>query len=311
MRSSLLGATALLALLSFQVPASAQGDRPVMVEYDAPAECASSEAFQRLLQTQIARFPDPDRTWRWTVRIHREGAVYEGAVTSEAGVRSTRACRCDDVTAAVALLIAGGDPEVSPPQEPLVCAPPAPAPAVAPSSVDLAPPPPEPQPVAPSRPEWRLGARGEYTNHGAGPSTTVAGAMATLSLEIPGGFSKMMFEVAAGRLSSTDGDAPLTYTVLDTQTCLVDWPLGSGLSVLGCLRVAGAAFSAAPYSYGGVQYPQNGGALWGGVGGRVRWQVPFGLFVEASLTGMYGTVSGGESTQPAWYDAALSAGFRL
>jgi hypothetical protein len=311
MRPSLLGAAALLASLSSGAAASAQGARPVMVEYDAPAGCAPSEAFQRLLQTQIARFPEADRTWRWAVRIHREGAVYEGTVTSEASVRSTRACRCDDVTAAAALLIAGGEPEDSPPQEPLVCAPPVTAPAFAPPPVELSSPAPPP-PSAPSRPEWRLGVRGEYTNHGAGDGTTVAGAMATLSLEIPGGFSKMMFEVAAGKLSSTDGDSPLSYTVLDTSTCLLDWPLGTtGLSVLGCLRVAGAAFNAAPYTYLGVQYPQSGGALWAGVGGRVRWQVPFGLFVEASLTGMYGTVSGGESTQPAWYDAALSAGFRL
>jgi hypothetical protein len=317
-RPWLAGATALLASLSFQVSAAAQVVQPLTVEYDAPAECASSLAFQKLLQAQIARFPEAQRTWRWAVRIHRQHGVYQGTLTSESGVQTTRACRCDDVAAAVALLIAEGEEATPSTEEPLPCAAPRPAPVAAPTSIEpppaaAAPPPPVDRGVDhPSHPEWRVGARAEFTNHGL--DSTVAGGMAVLSLEIPGGFGKLMFEIGGGKLTSTDGASPLSYTVLDTQTCLLDVPLGdTGLSFLGCVRVAGAAFTAAPfYPYGGgAPIPQNGGALWGGVGARIRWQIPFGLFAEASLTGMYGTVSGGESTQPAWYDGALGAGWRF
>jgi len=315
MRRSLLTGAALLAGLCVGAPAEAQSDRPVTVEYDAPSECASSWAFRVLLETQIARYPDPGRAWRWAVRIHRQGAVYEGTLTGENGIRTAKACSCDDVTAVLALMIARGDPEA--PGTTLECAAPPPPQAVAPPPTEPPPPPAVAPPVVdkaehPARPEWRASARAEFTNHGTGTSSTVAGGMGVLSLEIPGGFDKLMFEVAAGKLSAQDGGTPLSYSVLDTQTCLLDVSLGTtGLSFLGCVRVAGAAFNAAPYSYGGVQYPQSGGALWGGLGGRVRWQIPFGLFAEASVTGMYGTVSGGESTQPAWYDAALSAGWRF
>jgi hypothetical protein len=88
-------------------------------------------------------------------------------------------------------------------------------------------------------------------------------------------------------------------------------PLGtSGFSALGCLRLAGATFSA-PFALDGATIPQNGGALWVGAGGRLRWQARMGIFVEASLMGMYGTVSSGESTTPGWVDVGLGAGFRL
>jgi hypothetical protein len=139
----------------------------------------------------------------------------------------------------------------------------------------------------------------------------MGGGVGVLSIEIPGGFGKMMFEVAAGELSSLDRAYPLNYTLLDTQACLLDLPIGaSGLSILGCLRVAGASFNTV-YQYGGSQYAQGGGALWAGGGARLRWQTPVGVFLEGSLNGVYGTVSSGESSTPGWMELGLGAGFRL
>jgi hypothetical protein len=272
----------------------ARGDTPVVVAYVAPAECASLDAFQVLVSTEIARRPVADRTWRWSVhvRVERDGS-YQGIVTSEDASFTAASTSCDDVTAALAKVIAEGHP---------------PAPAPEPDR--------EARPRSPA--EWRLGGRGELTNHGFNETpygsplgaAAVTGGMASLSLEVPGGFHQLEFELGVGRLAST-GNAPLTYTVVDTQTCLVDVPFGtSGFSALGCLRLAGASFSA-PFVLEGTTIPQNGGALWVGAGGRLRWQARMGIFVEASFMGMYGTVSGGESTTPGWVDVGLGAGFRL
>jgi hypothetical protein len=44
---------------------------------------------------------------------------------------------------------------------------------------------------------------------------------------------------------------------------------------------------------------------------RLRWQARFGLFVEAAIEGVYGTVSSGESLSAGWANAGLAAGLRL
>jgi hypothetical protein len=121
-----------------------------------------------------------------------------------------------------------------------------------------------------------------------------------------------MFELAAGAMSSQSGGIPLNYLVIDTQTCPLDVPLGdTGLSALGCVRLAGASFKTAAFFYGnGGMVPQDGGALWFGAGARLRWQTA-SLFFEGSLDAVYGTVSGGESTSPGWVDASAGVGFRL
>jgi hypothetical protein len=333
----LLGASVAFASWLLAAPAMARGDAPVVVAYVAPAECASLDAFQVLVATEIARRPGSERTWRWSVRVREMQGVYEGTVTSEDVERTVLSASCDDVTAALARVIADGEAELPPLPAPPVapCTPPATPPPPSPPPAPPPPPPPPEQPIvvtavpppreptdedtrSPSRAEWRLGGRADINNHGFNAtaygaptgSAAVTGALATLSLEVPGGFRKLEFELGVGRLGST-GNSPLTYTVVDTQTCLVDVPLGaSGFSALGCLRLAGAAFSA-PFVLDGVTTPQGGGALWVGAGARLRWQTRVGLFVEASLTGMYGTVSAGESITPGWLDAGIGAGFRL
>src|ERR1700722_648447 len=91
--------------LALARPSWAQDDRPVIVEYVAPSpECASNDAFRALLQAEIARTTGPHPAWRFSVRIRREDNAYEGTLTTETGVRTVRAARCDDVTAALAVI---------------------------------------------------------------------------------------------------------------------------------------------------------------------------------------------------------------
>lgn len=89
---------ALLELISCAAFVSAQSERPVILAYNAPPECASLEAFQELLGAEIARAPNPNRPWRFSVRIRRAGDRYEGTLTTETGVRTMTSARCDDLT---------------------------------------------------------------------------------------------------------------------------------------------------------------------------------------------------------------------
>jgi hypothetical protein len=168
--------------------------------------------------------------------------------------------------------------------------------------------------------EWRVGARGFASTHGADGLAlgANAGALGVVSLELPWGFDKMMFEVGAG-MSTEIGGSPvdLTYLILDTQACLLDLPIGdTGLSVLGCLRLDGAEFRSSrvggPPPPAGVSFPTtNGGAFWTGASARPRWQSPVRLFVEGNVDGMYGTVSAGEDNNPAWFAIGLGVGLRI
>src|SRR5215472_16016207 len=90
-----------VASLAFEPLALAQGELPVVVEYTAPhPECASSEAFQALVRTEIARSPRPGREWRFAVRILRECGLFKGTLSTETGVRKVTATQCDEVTSA-------------------------------------------------------------------------------------------------------------------------------------------------------------------------------------------------------------------
>ncbi len=305
-------ALAWFALVAFEGAARAQDDvRPVVVEYVAPPppQCASVEAFQTLVRLEFARRPGPRGRWRFAVLIRDADSEYAGTLTTEDGAITVQASSCDDVTAALAHFIAGA------PAEPAALPP---LPAEAPPLVLLPPPSaPAPVPAESTSPhethgaDWRLGARFQTWSHGAfqlvGSNAPSYGGMGVVSVELPFGLRKTMFEVALGAMDSSSSAAQLTYYVLDTQTCLVDLELGhTGLSVLGCLRLAGAKFDAT-----GIYGANSGGAFWVGGGGRVRWQSPFMVFVELHLDGVYGTVSSGEDNQPAWADAGVMIGLRL
>lgn len=296
-----------LASLAVATRAWAQLERPVVVGYEAPPECASAEAFQVLLSIEIARSPNPARPWRFSVVIRRQPGSYAGTLTTETGVRTVTATRCDDVTAALALIVALAEPapEAPPPPPP---APPVPL-QIAPVPIAPAPGPADwwrarvapDRSVEPPRIEWRVGARALVTNHGIDSMTL--GGLGFFSFELPWGFRKMLFEVGTGAFSSPR----ITYLVFDTQACFVDLPIAqTGLSALGCLRLAGAEFKSV---YGG--FTTIGGAFWPGGGVRLRWQAQFGLFLEGSVDAVFGTVSSGETTTQGWFDGGVGAGYRF
>jgi hypothetical protein len=87
------------------------------LEYVAPTpNCASNDAFQALVKAEIARFPGSDRNRRLSVRIVQQDGLYASTLTTETGaVRTITAARCDDVTAALAVIIAVAEPSGAPP----------------------------------------------------------------------------------------------------------------------------------------------------------------------------------------------------
>ncbi len=96
----------------------------------------------------------------------------------------------------------------------------------------------------------------------------------------------------------------IQYYLVDTQGCPIDLSLGgSGVSVLGCLRLAGGMYN--------LNHELTGGAFWTGAGARLRWQTSIRIFMELDVDGVVGTVSSGESEHPAWVAVGLGAGLRL
>ncbi|HEY1955095.1 MAG TPA: hypothetical protein VGH28_05770 [Polyangiaceae bacterium] len=278
---------------------SARAEGPVVVSYTAPPECASAEAFHALLANEIARTPNPDRPWRFSVSITHEGD-YVGTLETEASTRELRAPTCDDVTAALALVIATAEPTLPapgpPPITPIVQAPRAPAIAERDRATNK----------TKSPFSWRFGVGAQQWSDGSELQPT--GAMLTASVEVPWGLSKTMFELGAGALFpsskynttyQTPGGGTLTpsqpWLVVDAQVCPLDVPLGpTGLSILGC----------------GIGVVGNDGSLaaWAGGGGRLRWQSPWSMFVEGHFNGLYGTRFEGI---PALMDFGGSLGFRI
>lgn len=289
------------------VAASAHADLPVIVEYVAPPECASLEAFHALIATQLTA--NPARPWRFTVTVRREDE-YVASITSAAGAREIRATTCDEVVAGAALVIGIVAFDEAPPLE----TPPLPEPIIAPPVPSFQ----APRRVIPDRviersepgASLRLGARFEDWSNLSWLHAT--GGAATLSYEPTWGAYRMMFEVALGGLSSDfltpTGAGPMrtamTWGVLDFQTCPLDLALGrTGLSLLACTRVAGAINH--------DSWGTTSAALFFGAGGRLRWQTPSPLFFEAHMNGLYGTQSAPFYGSPAWLDIGASAGVRL
>jgi hypothetical protein len=92
--------------------ALAQGEAPASLEYVAPTpDCVSNDTFQGLVKAETARFPSSDRDGRLSVRIVQQDGLYAGTLTTETGAgRTITAARCDDVTSALAVIIAVAEP---------------------------------------------------------------------------------------------------------------------------------------------------------------------------------------------------------
>jgi hypothetical protein len=287
--------------------ALAQGESPASLEYIAPTpDCVSSDAFEALVTAEMARFPSSDRDRRLSVRIVQQDGLYAGTLTTETGaVRTIKAARCEDVTAALAVIIAVAEPSGAGPDD--TPSPPAKKSAQVDSSKPSEP---DREPAgSASRREWRVGARGFLASR-AGLSM---GGLGAVSLELPWDFGRMMFEVGGGMSTSLY----TTYLILDTQICPLDLPIGSPespeLSVLPCLRVDGAEFRSqeiAPFPQGSA--PETGGALWIGASARLRLQTSGGVFVEGNIDGMAGTASAAEGdAKQTWVAGGLGVGLRI
>ncbi len=294
-----------------------------MVAYAAPPECAQSAAFQELLSAEIARTPNPDRPWRFTVTIHHDGD-YAGTLKTETGVRELRAPTCDEVTAALALVIAMAQPELPAPKppvvtpvEPVVSAVVAPRPVTTvlalhrPVEHDAR----EQAPRAESNDQWRIGLRPQTWMDGS--QVSLRGATLNASVEVPWGFPKMQLELGVGALYMPNGTSvsvvgvssqvqtltPVMLGVIDARACPIDLPLGaSGLSVLGCGHFAAAV------TKGVATNGDYGTAGYIGGGGHLRWQSPWMVYVDAHFDGLYGGRIEGVS---ALMDIGGSIGIRL
>lgn len=316
MKLALFGA-ALVAATAVVVPARAElpvagsagggtARTPIVIEYSAPPDCASDEAFEALVRSELAPHV---RSWRFVVTIHQEGD-WVGTIATSTGTRELRAPTCDDVVAAAALVIATAAPEA--PQEqpappPPVVRPPPPPPPIARVALE----PDRAAPAKSSEPAWRLGARAqEWTN---GAWLHALGGGLTASVEPTWGRYRMMFELGIDVLESDfasvePGVMPATHAItwgaLDFQACPLDVELGTtGLSILGCTRLAAAVDRDNGAS--------TGGAFFVGAGGRIRWQTPIKLFLELHGNGIYGTQSAPLYGSPAWLDVGASMGLRL
>lgn len=280
----------------------AAAEDPVIVEYVAPDECASTEAFHALLTAQIARTPNPERTWRFSVRVVHADDAYIGRVTTETGTRELHARTCDEVVSALALVIA----MATPPEVPATLPPPPPEP----------PPPPPPPilaPIATPRPRFAMvhverdrvePKRDSSTafRFGIGAqdwanSFSIAGPTLTASIEPRWGWYRMMFELNGGLQVMPLSGYDITWTMLDFESCPIDIALGdSNVSLIACNSLA-VGIAGNPRN---APDPQPGALFFGG-DGRVRWQSPWKFFAEAHLGALISTQSGPWAASNGWW----------
>jgi hypothetical protein len=301
-----------------RVVAAGEAIHPVVVQYVAPPGCATSGAFQALVAADVARAGNPDRSWRFSVTIRQRDSEYLGTVATETGQSELCAPTCDELTEAMAFVIATAE---SPVPLPALAAPEAPPAAAAPTRV-LAPSYPGPLPSAadvtrtpaeraapPSA--WRLGARWEHWADGA--QIALDGLFLNAGVDVPRGFPKMHFEVGLGGLYYARpfiahdplSGMPAWVGLLDAQACPLDWPIGAtGVEVLGCGRI-NVGISKGIHNNTNGDY---GPAGWAGGGARVRWQSPSPLYVEVHFNGLYGQRIDGV---PGFMDFGGGLGLRL
>jgi hypothetical protein len=310
------------ALAVLAVAPRASADDPVIVEYVAPPECASVEAFRALLTAQIARMPNPDRTWRFSVRVVHADDAYVGRVTTETGTRELHAQTCDEVVSALALVIAMAAPTTTPPTPPPPSSPPPPP--------TLPPPPPPPAPprapflLARPLPDRVIEPRSSTTFRlalGAQDWTTgsfsAAGPTVSASIEPRWSWYRMMFEMNLGLqfMPVENGTTTqlrvaaftITWGMIDFESCPIDLMLGdSGVSLIACNSLA---IGVAAYPQDTISQP---GALFFGGDARVRWQSPWKFFAEAHAGALISTQSGEwTGTDGWWLNAGLQIGVAL
>ncbi len=314
------GLAVVCAMTAVSYPAAA--DDPVIVEYVAPDECASTEAFHALLAAQIARTPNPERTWRFSVRVVHADDAYIGRVTTETGTRELHARTCDEVVSALALVIAMATPPEAPAALPPPPAPPSPPP-----------PPPVTTTIAPPRfamvhvERDRIERKSDSSTafrFGIGAQDwantfSIAGPTLTASIEPRWGWYRMMFEMNVGVQAmgvpfgtelqqGSPAGYTITWTMLDFESCPIDIALGdSNVSLIACNSLA-VGIAGNPSN---APDPQPGALFFGG-DGRVRWQSPWKFFAEAHVGALISTQSGPwASSNGLWMNIGAQVGLAL
>jgi hypothetical protein len=120
-QKSALAITAFAAVSAVTASALAAPDgpsMPILVEYVAPPECPTPEAFGEMVRAEVARAPAVDRSWRFSVRFAPTADGYVGILKTESGERTLSGPSCDNVAAALATVIAIAAPEPLPPPAP-------------------------------------------------------------------------------------------------------------------------------------------------------------------------------------------------
>ncbi len=292
---------------------SAAADDPVVVEYVAPPECASTEAFHALLTAQIARLPSVDRTWRFSVRIVHVDDAYIGRIKTETGTRELHAQTCDAVVSALALVIAMATPLTTPPVTTApVIAPPPPPPSEDDDDIETLPPLTSPRRVRHARERVgdssrviRLALGGQDYSLSSG-GFSAAGPAITASIDSRWSWYHMMFELGYGlqfmSVSNgfTTGGQPaaftITWSMIDFEACPIGVALGdSNTTLYACNSVV---IGAATYPSG---TESNAGALFFGGEARLRWQSPWKVFLDAHAGAIIGTQSGEWTSGNGWW----------
>ena len=300
-----LGLSFATALVVGAVTHRASADQPVIVEYVAPSECASVEAFQALLAAQVARTPNADRTWRFAVSIVHADDAYIGRLKTESGERQIQAQTCDEVASALALVIAMATPPAPPPPPP----PPAPPPMarpIAPAIVRFAPVEPDraqpAQPTHDSSTSVRFGVG--FQDWANDASQNAAGPTLTASIEPRWGWYRMMFELNGGLQAMPVNGYTITWTMIDFESCPIDLALGSSnVNLIACNSLA----------FGIAGNPSNApdpqpGAIFFGGDARARWQSPWKFFAELHAGALISTQSGPWTVSSGWW---LNAGAQI
>jgi hypothetical protein len=281
-----------------RIVAADEANDPVVVQYVAPPECAPSGAFHALVAADVARAGNPDRSWRFWATISQRDSEYVGTLETETGKRELSAPTCDQLTEAMAFVIATAESPVPLPalaaQEPPPAAA-APPPALAPTYAGPLPSVADvtrtaAEKVAPPS-AWRMGARWEHWADGG--QIALNGLFLNAGVDEPRGFPKMHFEIGLGGLYYARppiahdplGGMPAWLGLLDAQACPLDLPIRStGLELLGCGRI-NVGISKGVHNNTNGDY---GPAGWVGGGARLRWQSSSALYVEVHFDGLYG-----------------------
>lgn len=253
--------------------AAAPAPIPIRIDFDAPAGCATAEAFYDALRARTDRVrlaTKGERSWNVQVRLSRSGARVHGElrVIHEHGATDTRTVdgsSCDTVVQALSLTASLAVDEVA--EE---IAPPSPA-----TPPPAAPAPKEPSPPAATReaPPFRLelGAHVLLTQV-VSPYVSVGGAIAARMTQqrTDSAFSPSVGVAlihARNDLLQSPDNAAIQWTAAALTACPLRWQIADFVGVQPCATAVAGWLAATGR---GVTYPESVVRSWWSAGGLVR-----------------------------------------